>query len=403
MKNIRQRATSWTMIAGLVLGIAGQIATGSTASAAALLSDRSLKISSSANGALTNGQSAGQGGNGVAATHTFDFKIATTGNIGAIEIQYCDSAVGTCSGTNIPGMDVTGVSISSQTVTGGSFTLDTGGDAPTNGPPPRIRLTRTAASSTAADQFTLVLGNITNPHNGTTQPNSEDNQTFFARIKTFAVVSGYGGTVIDNGVVAASTAEEVYVHGYVAESLSFCVGTVIGGTDCSGISGYDLLLGESPTCIPDCGILNTSNAAYNRGKSYFRLSTNAYRGVVVSYSADTMKSGTNNIPAVGGTKTSFGASPNGTTDRFGLAFKTTDTNHSFSGLTAATDYNDAQGNNYALDTGSVTSPVTLASAAANTVINGWQTGTIEYRADPKLSSIAAEYSTVATFIATATY
>jgi hypothetical protein len=300
-------------------------------------------------------------------------------------------------------MDVTGVAVGSQTVTGGNFALDTAANAPTNGPPPRIRLTRTAASSTAGDTYTIALASITNPFNGATQPNSEDNQTFFARIKTYAAASGYAGSVIDNGVVTASTAEEVYVHGFVAETLSFCVGTVIGGTDCTGISGYDLLLGESPGCIPDCGILNTGNAAYNRGKSYFRLSTNAYRGVVVSYSSDTMKAGSNSIPAVGGTETSFGASPNGTTDRFGLAFNTTDTNHSFSGLTASTSYDEAQNNKYALDTASVTTPVTLASAAANTLINGWQTGTIEYRADPKLSSVAGEYSTLATYIATVTY
>jgi hypothetical protein len=410
-----RRFTSLTAALLLVSVSVGQALTPGQASAS-LLNDRSLKISSSANGALTNGQAAGEGANGQASRHEFKFLISTTGNIGSIEIQYCDSAVGTCSQTGIPGFSAAALvagSTPTQTVTGGSFTVDTAANAPTAS---RVRLTRTAASSTAADSYTIRLDDIVNPFNGVGQPNSEDNQTFYARIKTYSAASGYAGVAVDSGVVTASTAEEILVRGYVAETLNFCVGTTLAGVGCTtgtisggvcitgSICGSDLLLGEPATCSPDCGILNTANAAYNRGKSYFRLSTNAFRGVVVSYSADTLKSGTNSIPSVGSTESDFGVAPNGTTDRFGLALKTVgDPDHSFLGLTASTSYDEAQINKYALDTTSVATPVTIASAPANTIIDGWQTGTVEYRGDPKLSSVAGEYTTLATYIATVTY
>ncbi|HUS26211.1 MAG TPA: hypothetical protein VMY99_02600 [Nevskiaceae bacterium] len=383
----------------------GAVPFGKQASAAQLTS-RSLSLSSSANGAITVG-SAGSGSNGQKAQHTVTFTLGTSGaTVGSMAIIYCDNPIPQTSCTTPTGLsavNLTSASVSGQTA--GTFSLDTATNNPTitnygtcNGATTTrnncvLVKAASGAAQTATPTITITYGGgasnyITNP--------TTDNQTFYARLVVFSDI-GYA-TPVDNGAVASSTAEQIDITAKVQEKLNFSVSashTAPGGT-CTALSGSGALnLGDSN------GVLDSATA-YD-AHSYFRVSTNAVNGTVIKYSGDTLKSGSNSITALASeTLSSPGSS------QFGLGLNTGSTEHSFTNLTAATGYDEANGNinptvaaKFNFSTGSVTTPVTIASVGSGIV--SCDTGDVRYIGNIATSTPAGIYTTTITYIAVPTY
>lgn len=397
---------------------------------AAQLQNRSLTISSSANGGITTNVSgvaaaAGSGGNGQKTSELFTFNIATTGNVGSILIQYCDDPIpqdpcltgGTLAGSNIPGFDSSNVaSIVSQTGwSTNNFTLDTttvltGSPYNCVGTSPGrsncIAVKRaTAASETSGTTVTLKFGGLTSDY--ITNP-TVDNRAFFARVTTYSDTAYT--TQQDYGTVVGSTAQQIDITAKVKEVLNFSVGDVTalvapGGT-CTALgagSNGALALGDSN------GVLSFTQAYDTH--SYFRLSTNTNGGVIVYYSGDTLKNGTNQINAIGTTATASTVN----SSQFGLAIDSSDTQggngYSFTSLVAPTgsptDYSSGAGTittggsaKFAFDTASVTAPVKIASSTGPVACD---TGSVRYLGNISTATPAGIYTTTITYIATGTY
>jgi hypothetical protein len=396
------------------------------------LHNRKLTLSSSANGSITtdiagNAVTAGQGGNGQKTKHTFNFQIQSTQNIGSILIEYCDDPIpvdNSC--TNPTGLNAANVaSIVTQTgFSTNDFTLDTstvltGSPYACSGSSPGrtncIALKRTtAASESNGANITLAFGGgasdyITNP--------TTDNLSFFARIQTYTDTAY--STKGDYGSVAASTAQQIDITAKVKEVLNFSVGNssslVAPGTTCtplttSGTTG-SIALGDTN------GVLSF-NQAYD-AHSYFRLSSNTNGGVLVQYSGDTLKNGSNQINPVnlGSTSPPTADQSKVNTSQFGLAIDSSDTQagngYSFSSLAAinggggTTDYSQGNGTitnlgtaKFAYDPGSKTTPVTLASASGAVACD---TGSVRYLGNISTAVPAGIYTTTITYIATGTY
>jgi len=398
--------------------------------AAAQLQSRSLSISSSANGGITTNVSgvaaaAGSGGNGQKTSETFTFNLATTGNVGSMLIQYCDDPIpqdpcltgGTLASSNIPGFDSSNVaSIVSQTINGtpSNFTLDTTtvltgspyncvGSSP--GRSNCIAIKRaSAAAQTSGDTVVVKFGGlnadyITNP--------TVDNRAFFARITVYSDTAYT--TQSDYGTVVGSTAQQIDITAKVKEVLNFSVGDVTAlvapGATCTALgagSNGALALGDAN------GVLSFTQAYDTH--SYFRLSTNTNGGVIVYYSGDTLKNGTNQINPIGTTATTSVTN----SSQFGLGIDQSDTQggngFSFTSLSASavpTDYTNGAGTittpgtaKFAFDTTSTTTPVKIASSSGPVACD---TGSVRYLGNISTATPAGIYTTTITFIATGTY
>jgi hypothetical protein len=435
IRTMPKRLSALTAAVVLLLGIVIPVVAPQSTQAAQLQS-RSLTISSSANGGITTNVSgvaaaAGSGGNGQKTSELFTFNIATTGNVGSILIQYCDDPIpqdpcltgGTISSSNIPGFDSSNVaSIVSQTGwSANNFTLDTttvltgspyncAGSSP--GRTNCIAVKRgAAASETSGGTVTLKFGGLTSDY--ITNP-TVDNRAFFARVTTYSDTSYT--TQQDYGTVVGSTAQQIDITAKVKEVLNFSVGDVTalvapGGT-CTALgagSNGALALGDAN------GVLSFTQAYDTH--SYFRLSTNTNGGVIVYYSGDTLKNGTNQINPAG-----TGSSPNITavsstvnSSQFGLAVDSSDTQggngYSFTSLVAPngspTDYSSGAGTittggsaKFAFDTGSITTPVKIASSSGPVACD---TGSVRYLGNISTATPAGIYTTTITYIATGTY
>jgi len=236
---------------------------------AAQITERSLTLQA---GATDGGSLAGGD-----VYHLFDFVIPTTGNVGSIEFEYCTIAAGTC--TTPTGLDTTAATLGSENGATG-FSVDN----TTNGAP---YLTRTAASVSATTQLTYQLQDIINP--------TTVNETFFVRISTYTSIDTTG-TPVDEGVVTASTAEQIVLTGVMPESLIFCTGETVSTT-----SGQ-----------PDCSTTTAGAVAFNQlfspsdtatATSQMAASTNATTGYSITVNGPTMTSGSDTITAMASTTT----------------------------------------------------------------------------------------------------
>lgn len=208
----------------------------------------------------------GSSGASVVTTHTIAFTIPTTGNVGSIKFEYCDTAYAAC--VTPGGLSTTGATLSAQSGETG-FTIVAG----SNGAP---YLTRTATSVTGPQAVSYTLSNVTNANTANTE--------YWVRISTFVSTNASGGAV-DTGVVTYNTASQITVSGTMPESLVFCVGT--SGTNCTNITGTAVSLGVfSPT-------------ATNTGTSVMSASTNASFGYAITLTGTTLTSGANTITAMG--------------------------------------------------------------------------------------------------------
>lgn len=247
---------TWGKNVAIVLALALAITPLFAATAnAALLSPRKLTLVAGAGG---DGGSKPSG----SVNHLFGFTIPTSGNVGSIQFEYCTTTEGTCT---IP----TGLSTSSATLGGESgitgWTLNTG----TAGKP---YVTKTAASFSGA--ATVQLNGVTNPSTV---------GTFFVRIQTYSAAA-LGGSTVDYGVVAASTAQQIVLTGTMPESLIFCTGGTVNA-NCSSTTSGNISFNQlfSPT--------DTATAT-----SQMAASTNAAQGYVITVNGPTLTSGSATIP-----------------------------------------------------------------------------------------------------------
>ena len=387
---------------------------------AAMITSRSLSLSSSANGSISTA-TPGDGGNGQKAKHTVKFTMATSGaTIGSIALIYCNNPIPQTACTSSTASTGDEANLTSATVTGSglggtSWALDTATANPTitgygtcnGGGTTRSNCVLLKPSSTGANTGTptITIAYGGGASNYVTNPTT-DNNTFYVRIVVF---SGTYSTVIDNGSVANSTAQQIDITAKVQETLNFSVGSTVTapGTGCTAFSDTGALsLGDSN------GVLSFTQA-YD-AHSYFRVSTNANGGTIIYYSGDTLKNSTGT-----GTITSIGTAAGGTssspgTSQFGLAIDNSDTQagsgYSFTSLAAATSPNTyAAGNGtitsggtakFNFDTASVTTPVQIASASGPITCD---TGSVRYLGNISTTVPPGIYTTTITYLAVPTY
>jgi hypothetical protein len=385
--------------------VVGDVALFTSRASAAQITSRSLSLSSTANGDIAVG-AAGTGGNGAQATHTFNFTTSGA-SVGSIEFLYCTSPLPDLACTAPTGMDASTVaSVGGTSATG--WSLGTAGNAPTAN---RLRITHTAGAI-ATVNFAFGAGStgtdyIKNP--------TTDNEEFFVRITTFSD-TGWS-TTVDQGSVANGIAQQIDITAKVQETLNFSVGAPgapnaaavpAAGTTCTPLSDDGALdLGDTD------GVLSFQQAydAY----SWFRISTNANNGTLVYYSGETLEFDGESITSIGNVTAGTGSVPG--TEQFGLAFDTTEADHSFSQLVANNgaaliaghdfDYSNGDGTitsggdaRFQFDTASVTTPRPIAVATAPIVCD---TGAVRYVGNIATTTEPGIYTTTLSYMAVPTY
>lgn len=325
---------------------------------AAQLTSRSVTLSSSAAG-------------GSSVSYTFGVTPAASTTIQSINIDFCDSASGSCNpstSTGVPtGLSTTGASLSSTSGlgTGGTWT----GSFATNG---RLRITN-SSNTGAPSASTITFGGITNP--------TTTNTTYYMRITTYSDAAYT--TAIDTGTVAASTASQITVSASVDETLTFCTGTSgVTSSSCAGATGTSV----------NIGTLSTSSTG--TGTSQLGAATNAGSGYAITVAGSTLTSGSNTISAMSPAATSTQGS-----EQFGMNLVANTTpavgsNPAGSGSGApATGYDTA-------DTFKFSSGDTIASNAG---VDNFRLFTVSYIANIASTTEPGSYQTALTYVCTATF
>ncbi len=262
------------------------------AEAYGLLSSRSIRLSSSANGATNTAYAVG-------------FTTVTNNQtIGSVVIKYCQNNPIIGDVCTAP----TGFNVNKSTLTLNSLTGNITGltISTANAEPNILVLTRTA-SAVANGAVTFVLGNGTT--NGITNPGNS-NTTFYARILIFAsstpsLTAADENLASDAGGTAMATANVLNVTAKVQETLIFCVFT---GANCAA-GGNAIALGDSNGVLSDTTTTYTSTASFD-------LASNALGGVAVKMKGDTLTSGSFTISPHGPTCTADSTSTS--VEQFGM-------------------------------------------------------------------------------------
>jgi hypothetical protein len=341
-------------------------------SAYGLLSSRSIKMSSSANGATNTAYSVG-------------FTTVTAGQtVGSVVIKFCanNPIIGDAC-TAPTGFRTNFATLNLNTITGNITGLAINTTTSTDNV---LLLTRTAGPVTNG-AVTFILGNGTS--NGITNP-TNSNTTFYARILLFAsstpdiTTPANESTATDAGGTALSTANVLNVTAKVQETLVFCVYT---GANC-GLGGSAVALGDGNGVLSDTTQTYTSTANFD-------LASNALAGVSVQLKGDTLTSGAFTIdPYTSGV---CGADTIATNqERFGLRVSTIGASQ-----TALAPYNCLAGN-HGFDVTSTNTtygnPIVTTAGATDK-----STSTIELAAKAAGTTEAGIYTTTLQLIATAKY
>jgi hypothetical protein len=330
--------------------------------------------------------------------HQFTFTVPNAGsvNVGSIKFLYCTTPDGPSnpSCTTPVGLSTTSTTLTNQVGATGFTLVNT-----TNGAP---YITRTAASITAGTALTYQFSIVTNP-DGTSCGGSapqNNNCTFYVRIYTYASTNATGSP-IDSGTVAASTAQQITLSGYMPESLIFCTGGTVSTT-----SG-----------VPDCSTATSGSISFNQQfspsdtastSSQMAASTNANSGYSITYSGATLTSGSNTVTAMGAPGT-----PVRGTSQFGLNLvaNTTAVSTPAVGANVAPSPN---GTNYKgqpfspYDTQNVFRFTTSGAAVAKSDNGGAgptdaQIYTVSYIVNANGAQAVGTYTTTLTYVCTATY
>lgn len=222
-----------------------------------------------------------------ATTWAFSFSAPGTTALNGISFKICTTATGSCttpgSGASWSNSGATFTSLTYNGSSQGGWTLDNAGA----GGAQYLGIKNNSSSTSTANSIVATFSSVTNP--------DTTNTTFYARITTY---TGDDFTSsLDSGVVAASTATQITLSGYMPESLVFCT----GGTISTGGGG-----------IPDCSTATSgsltfpdfSPTATSFITSQMAASTNADSGYAITYSGATLTSGGNTITAMSAATTS---------------------------------------------------------------------------------------------------
>ncbi len=408
-------------------GLAPMILFG-TSYAAGVLSTRSLTISTAVSSA--------------SATWTFGFKLGTNGNtVQGIQLQACTTAINSCTA---PSTSVFGsASYGSQTGWAGAvnFAKDASGANDCTAGTGVLCLKRTdATAENNTTAKTIVINSATNPNTA--------NTTWFVRITTYTTSTWTAVSIVDQGTVAASTAQTLTVNATVAEVLAFCVGstsvndaTTNPGATCANISGTSVNLGALDSGNVEITPVSTNGGDSKNGIAMLR--TNAPNGATVSYKA-VQQAGTNHQGTlrVSGATCTAGASntdqcidAKGTTqgtltnatESFGMTIaavncgSTTSYTCTFStgayNLTRDANYDGTGANTYPTDSGAVAGTTNAGyawdetgTAAQIATSSGSTTAAVDdealilkFAATPSIITPTGSYTAQADFIATPTY
>ena len=328
-----------------------------TASAAQITARKlTLSTSSPASGAATT-------------TYTFNFTLPSATVLQSFQAQVCTTASGACS-------TPTGFSVASSTISQPTNLGDASGWTVSTATAGSLRLSKTGNAAAPTGSQTVVFNNVQNP--------TTANQTFFARLTSYTGDDWTGP--VDSGTVAASTSQLISLTGTLDETLVFCTGTSITGTNCGTVAGSTV----------DFGTFSPSTTS--SGTSVMAASTNAVSGYAITINGSTLTctscSGSPTITALASqTASSVGTSQFGVNLRDN-ATPNVGTNPSGSGTgTYTANYGTADQYRF------VTAD-SVAAAAAATDANAF---TVSYVVNVPGSLAAGTYTATMTFIATATF
>lgn len=370
-------------------------------------------------------------------SYTIQFTVPTGSTIGAVRVEFCDSSPiphDTCTnfavGDDIPQVDANAGSIATASSAAFSGASGNCGTVNLTAPSPGDRhLEFVCSAGTEAfggtTTFTAVVDNIDNPSNANDSPTNPNN-TFYARLYVYntttpgAMANPMSATgVIHTGGIAMSTAEQLTITARVQEVLEFCVGdtntSAAATDDCSDISGNDIDMG-----VLDFASVNTASGEGENG--YAMVRTNASSGVVVDYFArhgdaedlDSNSINDGHLKVAGSTCistaslvdqciNSVGATAETTitagTENFGMAVTSVDqtAGSGTANLTRDANYDNLSGG-YAFDGSGATDRI----ASSNTVVDD-EALVLDWAGTASITTPTGVYSTVLTFIATATF
>jgi hypothetical protein len=359
IKHLRLRARQFTsLLLVSLLTLVSLLVVNPSAVQAAQITNRKFTLSDSAGAAAS-------------VSYTFNSSaLPTTATaVQSLDAQVCDAASGTCN--PVSGFTSGSSTLASQPSGLGCASGWTNSTASTG----KLRITATCASTPS--------GAVTVQWNGVHNPTAV-NTTFYLRVTTYSDTAWT--TPLDTGVVAASTSQAISLSGTMDESLVFCTGTSITGTNCGTVAGTSVAFGTF------------SSTSTKSGTSVMAASTNGVSGYSITINGSTLTcgtcSGTPTIAALSSqTASSIGSA------QFGANLKANTTpsvgaNVSGSGSgTATANYGTAD--QFRFVTGD-----SVASAAAATNAN---TFTASYIVNVPGSQAAGTYTATMTYICTATF
>src|SRR3990167_6067877 len=358
MKNLHNKVFIFSLIAVLIAMSLQFVFLPSRASAAQITSRKlTLSTSSPAAAAATT-------------TYTFNFTVPSGTVLQSAEAEVCTTASGAC--TTPTGFSNSSSTLSSQPVNLG----DASGWTVNTATAGKLRIKKTGNVAAPTGSQTVVFGNVQNP--------TTANQTFFGKINTYS--DDAWTTLVDSGIVAASTATQISLTGVMNETLVFCVGTSITDQDCGTIGGNSI----------DFGSFSTTATKFD--DSVMAASTNGAYGYSITVNGATLTCTTCN-----GTKTisalaSQTASSTGS-EQFGINLKnnaTPDIGAEVTGTGTAT----ATANYGTVDQYRFVTADSVASVAGSTNAN---TFTASYIVNVAGTTEAGTYTATMTYIATATF
>lgn len=359
MKNIRHsQQVTWKTVRAVVFAIALTIVplANVTQANAAAITGRSVVLSNSAGGAT-----------GV----TYSLSTAalpTTGTaVKSLQIQLCTTVTGGC--TTPSGFTSASSTLPSQPTGLGAAAGWTVNSATAGS----LRILNAANATTPSGAVAVVWNGVANP--------TATNTTFYGIITTYS--DSAWTTPLDTGSVALSTSAQIQVALTVGETLTFCTGTSITGTNCATATGSLVSLG------------NGSTTATASGTSIIAASTNGSTGYSVSVSGTTLTSGGNTITAL----PSGGASAIGT-KQFGLNLAGANTTPVVGAAVSGTGTGTAAANYGTNNTFRFATGETIASASGPSNANAY---TVGYIANIDGLTAAGAYTTALTYVATANF
>lgn len=298
--------------------------------------------------------------------------LPTTGTpVKSLELVACTTASGACTTPS-------GFSASSSTLNGTPSGLGTNGgftvNAATSG---KLRIVNASNAVNPTGVVAVSWAGVVNP--------TATNTTFYLRMTTYSDAAWT--TPLDTGTIAVSTANQITVTASVDELLTFCTGTSgITSSSCSGATGSSVALGTLTT------------ATTGTGTSQIGVTTNAATGYVITYNGTLPTSGANTIASIGASATS----PTQGTSQFGMNMKANTVPSSFGANPAGAGSANPvaalnTANQYSFTAGTPTNAVSQGSA------DGFRLFTVSYIANISGTQAPGTYTTVLTYVCTATF